>query len=99
MPTFYFISTYISCALLSTLVTLFSLVSQSSLAIQIGRAVAHSFTTEPRDMTLSKRPSVVAKSWQSPVMNSKPGKKLSYFPHLQVASMVTSLLVLQKKTD
>ena len=50
-------------------------VLQRSLAIQTGRVMVHSYTGGPRDMALSTRQSVVARSQPPPMMNWKHGKK------------------------
>ena len=46
-----------------------------SLAVQTGRVMVRSYTGGPRDMALSTRQSVVARSQPPPMMNWKPGKK------------------------
>ena len=59
------------------------LVLQSSLGIQIGKVMAHSFTSGWRDIVLWTWQYVVAKSQQLQMTNWKHGKKLSFFPNLQ----------------
>ena len=69
---------------------------QSSLVIQIGKVMGHLFTGGQRDMALSTRQSVVAKSRQLQMMNWKHGKKLSFSLHLQATHHKISTMVMKQ---
>ena len=70
--------------------TIFNLSAlQRSLAIQIGRVMDPILPGGLIGMALSTRQSVVAKSWQLPMMNLKPGSKLFFSPPLPGTHQMT----------
>ena len=76
--------------------TIFNLSAlQSSSVMQIGRVMDCILPGGLRGMALSTRQSVVAKSWQLPMMNLKPGRKLFFSPTLPGTHQMTFTMGMQ----